>query len=151
MSSGDGQALPNEIGRAVRYLDALEIFTKGDFERVKSIIPRWMDSYDRDAAEPHDAAIVHSTPLHLAVQCAKRDMIVQLLEFDAPKVPIDAADKQGMTALHLAAKAGRKDVVKVLLRYGADDMLLDASGQDALAYAAEPDVAAVIQDHRSEL
>ncbi|KAJ1935135.1 hypothetical protein FBU59_005480, partial [Linderina macrospora] len=112
-----------------------------------------MASYNRGEATTtgqRDATLAHSTPLHLAVQCAKKDLISQVLAFDSPRVPIDAPDAHGMTALHLAAKAARKDIVKLLLRHGADDMLLDSSGQDALAYATEADVAAVIQDHRSE-
>ncbi|KAJ1952195.1 hypothetical protein GGI12_006308, partial [Dipsacomyces acuminosporus] len=99
----------------------------------------------------NDPIISTCTPLHLAVQCAKKDVVAAILDFENPKVPIDAPDSQGMTPLHLAAKAARKDIVKLLLRHGADDMLLDSQGQDALAYATEPDVAAVIQDHRSEV
>ncbi|KAJ1805652.1 hypothetical protein LPJ75_005258, partial [Coemansia sp. RSA 2598] len=105
-----------------------------------------------DANRPTDDPLISScTPLHLAVQCPRKDVIATILEFDNPPVPIDAADQNGMTALHLAAKASRKDVVRMLLRHGADDMLLDAQGQDPLAYATEPDVAAIIQDHRSAL
>ncbi|KAJ2832413.1 hypothetical protein GGI24_001244, partial [Coemansia furcata] len=81
--------------------------------------------------------------------CPRKDVIAAIL--DTELVPVDAADAHGMTALHLAAKASRKDVVKMLLRHNADDMLLDAQGQDALAYASEAEVAAVIQDHRAEM
>ncbi|KAJ2848739.1 hypothetical protein J3B02_003897, partial [Coemansia erecta] len=139
---------------AVRYLDALEIFTKGDLDRVRKIIPYWMSEYNKaeDASKPSDDPLISScTPLHLAVQCPRKDVIAAILEFDSPPVPIDAADQNGMTALHLAAKTSRKDVVRMLLRHGADDMLLDLQGQDPLAYANEPDVAAIIQDHRSAL
>ncbi|KAJ2719831.1 hypothetical protein GGI07_004974 [Coemansia sp. Benny D115] len=143
----------------VKYLDALEMFSKGDLDRVRQIIPGWMAEYNQvledgstGAASAHvDPLIASCTPLHLAVQCPRKDVISTILDFDSPKVPIDAPDQQGQTALHLAAKASRKDVVRMLLRHGADDMLLDTQGQDPLACATEPDVAAVIQDHRSEL
>ncbi|KAJ1910083.1 hypothetical protein LPJ71_003300 [Coemansia sp. S17] len=137
----------------VRYLDALDIFTRGDLERVRSITPRWMAEYsqqsDNNSASSGDPLISSCTPLHLAVQCPRKDVIAAILESEL--VPVDAADAHGMTALHLAAKASRKDVVKMLLRHNADDMLLDAQGQDALAYATEAEVAAVIQDHRTEM
>ncbi|KAI8320253.1 hypothetical protein GQ54DRAFT_263916 [Martensiomyces pterosporus] len=111
-----------------------------------------MEEYNRSESEAGEDPIISTcTPLHLAVQCAKKDIIVTILDFDSPKIPIDAPDAHGMTPLHFASKASRKDIVKLLLRRGADDMLLDSQGQDALAYAIEPDVAAVIQDHRSEV
>ncbi|KAJ1838330.1 hypothetical protein LPJ73_007112, partial [Coemansia sp. RSA 2703] len=148
-----------ELDTAVRYLDALEIFSKGDLERVRAIIPFWMSEYNRNASDTSsanqdkvpDPLIASCTPLHLAVQCPRKDVIAAILEFDNPCVPIDAPDQNGMTALHLASKASRKDVVRMLLRHGADDMLLDTQGHDPLAYATEPDVAAMIQDHRSAL
>ncbi|KAJ1723212.1 hypothetical protein LPJ53_002424 [Coemansia erecta] len=148
-----------ELDTAVRYLDALDIFSKGDLERVRAIIPSWMSDYDRSASDASSAGqdrvpdplIASCTPLHLAVQCPRKDVIAAILDFDNPCVPIDAPDQNGMTALHLASKASRKDVVRMLLRHGADDMLLDAQGHDPLAYATEPDVAAMIQDHRSAL
>ncbi|KAJ2858165.1 hypothetical protein GGI22_003363 [Coemansia erecta] len=142
----------------VQYLDALEIFTKGDIERVRAIIPPWMAEYNTQANkdgvagdDSKEQLISSYTPLHFAVQCPRRDVVLAILENKDPVVPINAPDEQGMTALHLAAKASRKDVVKMLLRHGADDMLLDSQGHDPLVYAVEPDIAAVIQDHRSEL
>ncbi|KAI9506572.1 Oxysterol-binding protein-domain-containing protein [Coemansia spiralis] len=142
---------------AVQYLDALEIFTKGDIDRVRSIIPAWMAEYQSQSNQKtspdgnKEKLISSCTPLHFAVQCPRKDVIAAILEFDNPQIPINAPDAQGMTALHLAAKASRKDVVKMLLRSGADDMLLDLQDHDPLAYAVEPDVAAIIQDHRSQL
>ncbi|KAJ2188896.1 hypothetical protein EV181_001943 [Coemansia sp. RSA 532] len=132
----------------VTYLDALEIFSKGDIARVKQITPKWMASYNGTGSD--DPLISSCTPLHLAVQCPRKDVIVAILDLEPP-VPIDAPDAQGMTALHLAAKASRRDVVKLLLCRGANDMALDNQGHDPLAYAAEPDVAILIQDHRTEL
>ncbi|KAJ2476125.1 hypothetical protein IWW56_005086 [Coemansia sp. RSA 2131] len=132
----------------VTYLDALEIFSKGDITRVKQITPHWMASYNGSGSS--DPLISSCTPLHLAVQCPRKDVIAAILDLDPP-VPIDAPDAQGMTALHLAAKASRRDVAKLLLRRGANDLILDAQGHDPLAYAAEPDVAILIQDHRTEL
>ncbi|KAJ2496247.1 hypothetical protein GGH96_005973 [Coemansia sp. RSA 1972] len=132
----------------VTYLDALEIFSKGDIARVKQITPLWMASYN--GAGSSDPLILSCTPLHLAVQCPRKDVIAAILDLE-PHVPIDAPDAQGMTALHLAAKASRRDIVKLLLRRGANDLILDSQGHDPLAYAAEPDVAILIQDHRNEL
>ncbi|KAJ1666505.1 hypothetical protein IW140_004162 [Coemansia sp. RSA 1813] len=144
--------------QGVQYLDALEIFTKGDIERVRAIIPPWMAEYNTQVSkesttdgDSKEQLMSSYTPLHFAVQCPRKDVISAILEHKDPVVPINAPDGQGMTALHLAAKASRKDVVKMLLRHGADDMLLDVQGHDPLAYAVEPDVAVVIQDHRSEL
>ncbi|KAJ2908101.1 hypothetical protein GGI21_003222, partial [Coemansia aciculifera] len=143
-----------QLAGAVRYLDALDIFTRGDLERVRAMVPRWMSEYTSSSSSPQkdvkgDPLISSCTPLHLAVQCPRKDVIAAIL--DTGLVPVDAADAHGMTALHLAAKTSRKDVVKMLLRHSADDMLLDSQGQDALAYALDPEVAAVIQDHRSEV
>ncbi|KAJ2360931.1 hypothetical protein H4S01_005502, partial [Coemansia sp. RSA 2610] len=107
-----------------------------------------MAAYQSSSGDP---LIASCTPLHLAVQCPRKDVIAAILDFGQPHVPIDAADAQGMTALHLACKASRKEVVKLLLRRGANDMQLDAQGQDPLAYASEADVAILIQDHRAEL
>ncbi|KAJ1731506.1 hypothetical protein LPJ61_002498 [Coemansia biformis] len=140
-----------ELAPALRYLDALEVFTRGSIEQVKALIPRWMAAYKHSAADGADPLISSCTPLHLAVQCPRKEVVVAILESVDPQVPVDAPDASGMTALHLATKAARKDVVRLLLRHGADDMAQDAQGQDPLAYAAEPDVAAVLQEHRSEL
>ncbi|KAJ2309050.1 hypothetical protein IWW55_000021 [Coemansia sp. RSA 2706] len=139
---------PAELDTAVTYLDALEIFSKGDIARVRQIIPPWMAAYQSSSGDP---LIASCTPLHLAVQCPRKDVITAILDFGQPHVPIDATDAQGMTALHLACKASRKEVVKLLLRRGANDMQLDVQGQDPLAYASEADVAILIQDHRAEL
>ncbi|KAJ2768527.1 hypothetical protein IWQ56_002902, partial [Coemansia nantahalensis] len=135
----------------LRYLDALEVLTRGSMEQVKALVPRWMEAYnDSSSTGGADALISSCTPLHLAVQCPRKEAVAAILEHTEPQVPVDAPDASGMTALHLAAKAARKDVVRLLLRHGADDMAQDAQGQDPLAYATEPDVAAAIQDHRSE-
>ncbi|PIA15993.1 hypothetical protein COEREDRAFT_102622 [Coemansia reversa NRRL 1564] len=140
-----------EAEGAVTYLDALEIFTRGDVEQVKKIIPQWMAAYNSsDEGGEGDALISSCTPLHLAVQCPRKEVVAAILEFDQPPVPVNATDGHGATALQLAAKAARRDVVKMLLRHGADDLAQDKQGHDALAYAAEPGVAAVLQDHRTE-
>ncbi|KAJ2465944.1 hypothetical protein GGI02_004538, partial [Coemansia sp. RSA 2322] len=124
---------------AIRYLDALDAFTRGDMPGVRAIIPLWMAEYNSQLHESAsksnsiDPLISSCTPLHLAVQCPRKDVIATILESSI--VPVDAADSHGMTALHLASKASRKDLVKLLLRHGADDMILDLQGQDALAYA----------------
>ncbi|KAJ1800474.1 hypothetical protein LPJ75_006524, partial [Coemansia sp. RSA 2598] len=58
-----------EMHTAVRYLDALDIFSKGDLERVREIIPYWMSEYNKaeDANRPTDDPLISScTPLHLA-------------------------------------------------------------------------------------
>ncbi|KAJ2741869.1 hypothetical protein GGI20_004883 [Coemansia sp. BCRC 34301] len=146
VSSPRGASAPPLSDGPVRYLDALDIFTRGDLDAVRALAPRWMAAYTHPSAG--DPLITSCTPLHLAVQCPRKDVIAALLA--TQQVPVDAVDAQGMTALHLAAKAARKDVVRMLLRHGADDMVLDAGGQDALAYAGEADVAAAIQDHRAE-
>ncbi|KAJ2155931.1 hypothetical protein GGF46_005516 [Coemansia sp. RSA 552] len=141
------------VGRAVRYLDALEVFSRGDLAQVRKLVGPWMAAYNAAQAggetAGEDPLIAGSTPLHLAVQCPRKDVILAILEDG--QVPMDGRDGQGMTALHLAAKASRRDVVKLLLRHGADDLATDSAGQDPLAYATEPGVAAVLQDHRSEM
>ncbi|KAJ2808809.1 hypothetical protein H4R20_000629 [Coemansia guatemalensis] len=139
-----------EAEGAVTYLDALEIFTRGDVEQVKKIIPQWMAAYHSSNSNG-DALISSCTPLHLAVQCPRKEVVAAILEFDHPAVPVDATDGHGATALQLAAKAARRDVVKMLLRHGADDLAQDNQGHDALAYTADAGIAAVLQDHRTEL
>ncbi|KAJ2568520.1 hypothetical protein GGH19_005498 [Coemansia sp. RSA 1807] len=132
----------------VMYLDALEIFSKGNIAQVKQITPKWMVSNKNTGS--NDPLISSCTPLHLAIQCPRKDIIVAILDLKLP-MPIDTPDAQGMTALHLATKALRHDVIKLLLHHGTNDMVLDNQGHDLPAYAAEPNVAILIQDHHTEL
>ncbi|KAJ2815630.1 hypothetical protein GGI24_005985, partial [Coemansia furcata] len=67
----------------VRYLDALDIFTRGDLERVRSITPLWMAEYSQQSDKnttSGDPLISSCTPLHLAVQCPRKDVIAAILD-----------------------------------------------------------------------
>ncbi|KAJ2289199.1 cytochrome c1 [Coemansia sp. RSA 355] len=80
----------------VMYLDALEIFSKGNIAQVKQITPKWMVSNKNTGS--NDPLISSCTPLHLAIQCPRKDIIVAILDLKLP-MPIDTPDAQGMTAV----------------------------------------------------
>ncbi|XXQ39153.1 Ankyrin repeat domain-containing protein [Plasmodiophora brassicae] len=65
------------------------------------------------------------TPLHLAADNGRREVVNRLLDRGAH---IDAIDRQGRTALHLAADSGRLDVIDILIQRGANDTVVDSQG-----------------------
>ncbi|KAJ2226356.1 cytochrome c1 [Coemansia sp. RSA 518] len=84
------------IIKSFMYLDALEIFSKGNIAQVKQITPKWMVSNKNTGS--NDPLISSCTPLHLAIQCPRKDIIVAILDLKLP-MPIDTPDAQGMTAV----------------------------------------------------
>ncbi|GAA5934756.1 OSBP family protein [Sporobolomyces koalae] len=90
-----------------------------------------------------------STPLHLAVRCAKPSIV----EFVAKHVPssINAQDSRGQTPLHLAAALDRRDVLPFLISLdGVDDMIPDQSGKTCFEVASTAEAAGIISVSRNK-
>jgi hypothetical protein len=69
-----------------------------------------------------------NTPLHLAVQTTRLDLVQAVLHRCTGP---DDRDLAGSTALHIAATAGRAELVRALIAAGANQSLQDALGQTA--------------------
>ncbi len=72
------------------------------------------------------------TPLHIAADAGRREVVELLLDYGAPT---NVVDSRGETALHKAAAGGHSSVVLLLLERGAM-VLSDKQGQTALHRAA---------------
>jgi hypothetical protein len=72
------------------------------------------------------------TPLHIAADAGRREVVELLLDYGAPA---NVVDSRGETALHKAAAGGHSAVVRLLLERGAM-VLSDKQGQTALHRAA---------------
>ncbi|GAA6060031.1 hypothetical protein JCM10212_001028 [Sporobolomyces blumeae] len=145
------RAGPEESLRAYKLLDALR---KGDQSTLLPLLEEFQRSEpsatpahlaDSKAAAPPSST---STPLHLAVRCAKAPTV----EFVAKHVPssINAQDSRRQTPLHLAAALDRRDVLPFLLGLeSVDDMVRDQSGKTCLEVAASAEAAGLISLSRS--
>ena len=76
--------------------------------------------------------ITGTTPLHLAVQNEKIEMVQVLLEHGAK---INAQDNCKMTPLHISAWKGNAGMTKLLLKYGARKDLVNEKGWTPLKMA----------------
>jgi ankyrin repeat protein len=83
---------------------------RGKLKEVKELLkknPELVSSRDNDGL----------TPLHYAVQCARKDVAELLL---AKGADVNARDKHGDTPLHYAVQWAQKDAAELLLAKGAD-------------------------------
>ncbi|GAA6017217.1 hypothetical protein JCM11491_001856 [Sporobolomyces phaffii] len=140
------RAGPEESLRAYKLLDALR---KGD----QALLLPFLEDFRR--SEPQAArgeTVQHystSTPLHLAVRCAKQSTV----EFVAKQLPnsINSQDSRGQTPVHLAAALDRRDVLPLLLESdNVDDMVRDQSGKTCLEVASTAESAGIISMSRSK-
>jgi ankyrin repeat protein len=74
----------------------------------------------------------NSTPLHLAVGCNNKDVVLLLIQAGAN---VNARDAEQQTPLHIAAMSGNVEMVPILLEHGADTTLLSDGGYSALRVA----------------
>ena len=78
------------------------------------------------------------TPLHIAIQEGKKEMVEILLRNATKPGYVNCGDKYGWTALHDAAKKGRIDIMKLLLQKKPDTgAKTKNSGATALHIAAD--------------
>ncbi|GAA5919977.1 hypothetical protein JCM6882_004144, partial [Rhodosporidiobolus microsporus] len=90
-----------------------------------------------------------STPLHLAVRCAKLHTVE--LVFKHQPQTVNAQDARGQTPVHLAAALDRRDVLAFFLNEDeADNMVKDASGKTCLEVAATAEAAGIINVARGK-
>jgi F-type H+/Na+-transporting ATPase subunit beta len=73
-----------------------------------------------------------ATPLHVAVQQQRPELVKQLL---AAGANVGAANYNGQSALHFAAYRGNQAITAALLEAGASPALKDASGRTPLDWA----------------
>ncbi|KAI1318060.1 hypothetical protein EDD11_007294 [Mortierella claussenii] len=92
----------------------------------------------------------HTTPIHLAVQCAQYS-VVEYVVNNTPQADLNAREHHGSTALHIASSMGRLDVVKLLLsKDDVNDGILDHKGKSALDVASTAEVRVILKAHRTE-
>ena len=73
------------------------------------------------------------TPLHVAVQNRRVDVVKVLLQYK----PVMAYDKTGDIPLHIAARTNQPDVIKLLQDYEDLQGIVEAKGENAIIIAAE--------------
>jgi len=112
----------------------------GDLAKVKALLkvnPDLVSSKDNDGV----------TPLHLAAQNGRKDLVELLL---AKKAEVNAKAINGWTPLHYAARDGHKDVVKLLLANKAEVDARNRNGVTPLFMAksmGHTDVAEFLRQH----
>ena len=74
------------------------------------------------------------TPLHLAAELGKNDMVKLLI---SKKANVHARDKRGQTPLHLAAIGDDKEIMVMLLKKGAKTNIKDNKGKTPAMIARE--------------
>lgn len=137
--------------------------------------------FDEQNLNPNLQDEQHNTPLHLAIEFEKINVVKKLLKSESD---LDIANKQGLrpidvaavkgnvevlelfiddnldiisarndgkTALHHAASSGHLDVVKFLVSHGADIEKEDEEGKSSLALAQEKGYEHVVGYLRTEL
>ncbi|GAA5851448.1 hypothetical protein JCM8547_001098 [Rhodosporidiobolus lusitaniae] len=140
---------PEESLRAFKLLEALR---NGDQEQIIGYLNESQPSLKQTVGETgilSDSPQGTSTPLHLAVRCAKFPT-VELIYKHQPR-SLTAQDARGQTPVHLAAALDRRDVLQLLLsKDEVDDMIRDASGKTCLEVAASAEAAAIITVSRGK-
>ncbi|BGP16866.1 hypothetical protein JCM10213_007313 [Rhodosporidiobolus nylandii] len=138
---------PEESLKAYKLLEALR---KGDAQQITAYLgepaasTRGVDQTGL-LTEPQGT----STPLHLAVRCAKLP-IVELVYKHQPRTA-NVQDGRGQTPVHLAASLDRRDVLSFLLnKDDVDDMVRDANGKTCLEVAATAEAAGIIAVSRGK-
>ncbi len=87
------------------------------------------------------------TPLHVAVDSGKREVVEVLL---AAHADVNATNPAGYTALHLAVSQGNKEIVALLLANQADVNAKENSGTTPLYFATahgQREIAEILQMH----
>ncbi|XP_063600527.1 transient receptor potential cation channel subfamily A member 1-like [Penaeus indicus] len=106
---------------------ALHIAIKRDYEKCALLL---LDA----GASPEVACKQKFTPLHLATQCTKTNLLENLLKHKG--LDLDPENLNKETPFHLAAKSGLRDTCLLLLRKGARLNAVNKHGQTALHLSA---------------
>ena len=88
------------------------------------------------------------TPLHVAVQGGRVEMLEVLLDLGASTA---AKTESGDTALHLAAHRGQMELVRPLLAHGARADAKNAAGKTPLDLARQPSPSAARAQARKDV
>ncbi|GAA6042875.1 hypothetical protein JCM8097_007204 [Rhodosporidiobolus ruineniae] len=141
------KAGPEESLKAYKLLEALR---KGNAEEIVPFLqdqpPAARQVVDEKGSLTEGGI---STPLHLAVRCAKF-ATVELVFKQQPQT-LNSQDARGQTPVHLAAALDRRDVLSFFLGSSeVDDMVKDASGKTCLEVAATAEAAGIITVSRGK-
>lgn len=111
---------------------------EGDFNRIKTTI---LDKYITPNITNSDGeSLIHTVLQNNSTgmtEDQKYELIKYLIEHD---VPINAYNKDNITALHLAAKYQYPKIVKLLLKSGANPNALDRTSMNPLHYAVQGNI-----------
>eukprot|EP00899_Mesostigma_viride_P007656 jgi/Mesvir1/16892/Mv15769-RA.1 len=103
------QKLVNEeLARTKLELELVKAKAQVAAKKEKSAVEKWLETYRCTNSK--------STPLHMAAQIGRLDVVKHLIEFG---IDIDASDRSDHTPLILAVINGHLDVVKCLVEAGA--------------------------------
>ncbi|GAA5826399.1 hypothetical protein JCM11251_002351 [Rhodosporidiobolus azoricus] len=147
-SSNNLKPTPEDSLKAYKLLEALR---KGEKEAIVQLLQEHEATTKQVVSE---TGVVGeqgiSTPLHLAVRCAK-PATVDLVFKHQPQT-VNVQDARGQTPLHLAAALDRRDVLSFLLDQDeADSMIRDASGKTCLEVVATAEAAGIINVARGKI
>ncbi|GAA6054540.1 hypothetical protein NBRC10513_006078 [Rhodotorula toruloides] len=142
----DQKASPEESLKAYQLLEALR---KGDASQITPLLDEVSAAAKHPAVNEFGEQRRTSTPLHLAVRCAKYPTVE--LVFRHQPSAVNSQDSRGQTPLHLASSLDRRDVLSFFLaQEDTNDMVRDQTGKTGLEVAASPEAATQISVSRSK-
>jgi len=103
---------------------------------------KWLERSGFEAQSLNAVIDGHMTPLMLACQEGKAEIVLELLEAGAD---LDQRNSDGNTALWAAAYGENSDIISLLINAGADLDHQNADGVSAMAYAASAGKTAVVR------
>lgn len=114
------------LGAAVTVHVASAMGNRTLLKKLVEGAPGLIESYDDN----------HATPLFVACECGRRDVVDLLLDLGANP---DTTNRWGTSALHVATQGGSKGIVAQLLSVGADKAVKDRYGKVPLEYVEPSD------------
>ena len=130
------------IEQSVRTFRLFEVLRSGDTTAISKAIKETRD-------EQGSGALLGTTILHLAIQCAEPQVVEYVLA-SGGDAELNSRDREGNTPLHLAAQLGRTSIVRDLLdRPNVNDSTANYQGQMPLDLARTPEIFQQLQLARS--
>jgi ankyrin repeat protein len=120
--------------------------SRGHANVVRSLIDRGADLNAKSRDWPAYGLEVEWTPLHVAIEKERRDIVLLLLESGADAEMLDSYDEN---ALYMASHRGCVDIVRLLISHGADPNE-ECGGWTPLHAASEhgiPEIARALLEH----